>query len=148
MANIRYDALLLFDEPEQHLHPNAITQLIRGISSLLESFCSYAIIATHSPLIVRELVSDNVYVMTRENKFLSVAKIPIECFGEDIAILNDVIFGNRDQVKRFEEFIRKFVSDGNSYEDILKLIETDNIPLGLSAKLLIKRTISQLCNRS
>ena len=27
VSNIRYDSLLLFDEPETHLHPNAITAL-------------------------------------------------------------------------------------------------------------------------
>lgn len=146
VANIRYDALLMFDEPEQHLHPNAITRLINGISSLLEKFKSYAIIATHSPLIVRELVSENVYILTRDDTMLSVAKIPIECFGEDIATLNDVIFGNRDQEKRFEEFIDRFVRNGKSYTDILKMIETDHIPLGLNAKLMIKRLLQRYEN--
>ncbi len=141
VANIRYDALLLFDEPEQHLHPNAVTALMKGIYHLLEKFKSYAIIATHSPLIIRELVSDNVYILTRSSDLLSIAKICIECFGEDISILNDNIFGNKDQVKRFEEFIRRYVKKGNSYNDILDLIETDNIPLGLNAKLLIRREI-------
>ncbi|WP_228257175.1 AAA family ATPase [Acinetobacter sp. WCHAc060025] len=32
LANIRYDSLILFDEPETHLHPNAISQLIAFIN--------------------------------------------------------------------------------------------------------------------
>lgn len=30
-ANIRFDSLILYDEPETHLHPNAISQLINTI---------------------------------------------------------------------------------------------------------------------
>lgn len=50
ISNIRFDSLLLFDEPETHLHPNAITALMSAIYKLLDEFQSYAIIVTHSPL--------------------------------------------------------------------------------------------------
>ncbi|HEX4374725.1 MAG TPA: AAA family ATPase, partial [Puia sp.] len=66
IANIRFDSLLLFDEPETHLHPNAITELMQIIYHLVNEFQSYCIIATHSPLIIRELFSRNVYVLERE----------------------------------------------------------------------------------
>lgn len=148
VANIRNDALLLFDEPEQHLHPNAVTSLMNGISTLLEKFSSYAIIATHSPLIVRELVSENVFVMTRDDTMLSVARIPIECFGENVAVLNDVIFGNRDQKKRFESFVHRFVRQGYDYADILHMIESPDAPLSLTARLMIKRIIEHNSDRS
>jgi predicted ATPase len=52
-ANIRFDSLLLYDEPETHLHPNAITQLVNTIYELVNEFESYCIIATHSPLVIR-----------------------------------------------------------------------------------------------
>ena len=45
VANIRLDSLLLFDEPETHLHPNAISQLMNGIAELINEFESYCIIA-------------------------------------------------------------------------------------------------------
>ena len=53
IANIERESLLLFDEPELHLHPNAISNLLRTLNKMLEEFDSYAILATHSPLIVQ-----------------------------------------------------------------------------------------------
>lgn len=38
LANIRYDSLIIFDEPETHLHPNAISQLINSIHLLVKNF--------------------------------------------------------------------------------------------------------------
>lgn len=46
ISNKRFDSLLLFDEPETHLHPNAITELMLAIYKLLYEFQSYAIIVT------------------------------------------------------------------------------------------------------
>ena len=49
---------LLFDEPELHLHQNATANTMRMFYRLLEEFNSYAIIATHSPLIIQEIPSN------------------------------------------------------------------------------------------
>lgn len=49
LAKISFNSLIFFDEPETHLHPNAITELIAGLMFILETFQSFAIIATHSP---------------------------------------------------------------------------------------------------
>ena len=52
IATIEKESLLLFDEPELHLHPNAVANTLRMLYKLLEEYDSYAIFATHSPLIV------------------------------------------------------------------------------------------------
>lgn len=100
---------------EQHLHPHGITTLMRAIYDVLEQFESYAIIATHSPLVIREMLSDNVYTFERNEDFLSVAKIGIECFGEDVSVLSDVVFKNMEDQKKFERFIED-VADHNNYD--------------------------------
>lgn len=84
VANIRFDSLLLFDEPETHLHPNAITQLMNTIYELVNKFESFCIIATHSPLVVRELFSRNVYVVERHENTPSVRKIPLVLISSKI----------------------------------------------------------------
>ena len=65
IANIRYDSLIIFDEPETHLHPNAISQLINSIHSLADQFKSYCIIAPHSPIIVQGILSKNIFVINQ-----------------------------------------------------------------------------------
>lgn len=146
MANIRLDTLLLFDEPEQHLHPHGITTLMRAIYDVLEQFESYAIIATHSPLVIREMLSDNVYTFDRNDDFLSVAKIGIECFGEDVSVLTDIVFKNMADNKKYERFI-EYVAERNNYDydAIVKEIKGTHNNLGMGVRLLILSVINQNC---
>lgn len=65
-AEMRYDSLILLDEPETHLHPNAMSELICALDDMLQDYESCCIMVTHSPMLVRELSSDCVYVMERE----------------------------------------------------------------------------------
>lgn len=144
VANIRYDSLLLFDEPETHLHPNAITQLMNTIYSLVDEFQSYCILATHSPLVVRECFSRNVYVLERHENVPSVRKIAMESFGENLTILSEEVFGNKETPKHYKKLIRELVEKGMSYEEIVAYIESDDVPLGLNAKIYIKSIINTL----
>lgn len=144
IANIRYDTLLLFDEPEQHLHPHAITVLMKAICDVLEEFESYAIIATHSPLIVREMVSDNVYTLERIGNTLSVAKIGIECFGEDVSILSDVIFKNMSDEKKYEHFVESVAKKCHyDYAAIVDRLKGAHNKLGMNMRLLIRSVIDK-----
>lgn len=143
IANIRKDTLLLFDEPEQHLHPHGIMQLIRAIYTILEKFESYAIIATHSPLVIREMLSKNVFVFNREEDYLHVAKIGIESFGEDIAILNDIIFKNRSEDKQYEKYIEALVEEYGDYNKVVSALQNEHNELGLNTRLLIQSAIER-----
>lgn len=146
VANIRYDSLLLYDEPETHLHPNAITQLMNTIYELVEEFQSYCIIATHSPLVVRELFSKNVYVLDREDTSLSIRRIPLESFGENLSILTEEIFGNKGIPKQHKKILRELVDSGKPYEEIISLLEFDEIPLSLNSRIFIKSMINKRNN--
>lgn len=138
VANIRYDSLILFDEPETHLHPNAVSQLVNAISDLVNKFESYCIMATHSPLIIRELLSKNVLVIEREGNVASIRKIGIESFGENLTLLTDEVFGNRAIPKQHKIVIKKLVNDGKTYEEIVSLLESDSLPLSLNALMAIR----------
>ena len=90
IANIRYDSLIIFDEPETHLHPNAISQLINSIHSLADQFKSYCIIAPHSPIIVQGILSKNIFVIKNENKVLLL----LEWLGEMLVTCLSLIFSD------------------------------------------------------
>jgi energy-coupling factor transporter ATP-binding protein EcfA2 len=138
VANIRFDSLLLYDEPETHLHPNAITQLMNTIYQLVNEFQSYCIIATHSPLIIRELLSRNVFVLERFDNTSSVRRISIESFGENLTTLTEEVFGNREVPKQYKKIIEEFIGEGKTYEEILSLLEFDDLPLSLNARIYIR----------
>ncbi|MGL4914125.1 MAG: AAA family ATPase, partial [Romboutsia sp.] len=91
IANIENESLILFDEPETHLHPNAISNLMRMINKLLNEFNSYCIMTTHSPMIIQEIPSKYVRVIERNNDMAFIKRLSIESFGENITnIINDV----------------------------------------------------------
>ncbi|MGV0920880.1 AAA family ATPase [Empedobacter falsenii] len=143
VANIRYDSLLIYDEPETHLHPNAISQLVNAIHRLTEEFQSYCIFATHSPIIIRELLSNNVFIMEREGKVLSLRKPYSETFGENLTVITEDIFGNNEIPNQYKLILRKLVSTGKTYEEILKLISADDIPMSLNTRIYLKSIINE-----
>lgn len=143
IANIRYDSLLIYDEPETHLHPNAISQLINTIYELSRIFQSYCIIATHSPIIVQELFSKNVYIVEKESNVVTARKPLIETFGENLTMITEEIFGNRDIPNQFEKILLKLSETGKSFDEILSIIETENIPLSLNARIYLKSIINE-----
>jgi predicted ATP-dependent endonuclease of OLD family len=138
IANIRRDSLLLFDEPETHLHPNAISQLMNVIYELVNKFQSYCIITTHSPLIVQEVLSKSVKVIEKHENLVSVRQIAIESFGANLTTLTEEVFGNREIQKQYKKIINRMISNGKSYDDIVGILEREGFPLSINISLYIK----------
>jgi ABC-type lipoprotein export system ATPase subunit len=144
VAQIRLDSLILYDEPETHLHPNAISSLINTLFSLVHEFSSFCIIGTHSPLIIQEIHARDVYILDRKDLVASVRTLGQESFGENLSIITDEIFGNREIPRHYVQQLRLMVEQGKSYEEIVGLLEPDDdIKLSLNAKLFIKSLIAQ-----
>lgn len=94
-STIMPKSLILIDEPENTLHPPFISALIDAINMLATEQDSLVILATHSPLIVRELTKQNVIIMTNDENEESIKlNTPhIQTFAASIDTLNDYIFG-------------------------------------------------------
>lgn len=138
MAHIRRYSLILFDEPETHLHPTAITSMINAVHRLLKTYNSYGLIVTHSPIIIRELLSRNVLVMKRDGNQLSTYKIGIESFGENVSVLTNEVFGSEDIKPYYKRQIKELAELGAEYDEIVKEIQTEGIPLGLNLQMYVK----------
>ena len=134
IANIKEESLILFDEPEMHLHPNAIANLIRMLHTLLEINNSYAILATHSPIIVQEIPSDYVYVFERFKNTPIVRKLDIECFGENISTITQNVFDTIEVKGTYKDFLEK-ISQEKSFEEVLALF---NGRLSFNASTFLK----------
>lgn len=141
VANIRVDSLILYDEPETHLHPNAIVALMNSIYELVNEFESFCLIATHSPLVIRELFSKNVFVLKREDNVPSLQRIGIESFGENLGVLNDEVFGDRQVPKQYKKIIENFIEKGMNFNQIVDLLESPEAPLSLNARIYISNLI-------
>lgn len=84
--------LVLLDEPETHLHPPLLSSLLRGLRVCLEQFDGFAIIATHSPVVLQEIPSRYVNVLRRFGTISRTETPAIETFGETIGVITQTVF--------------------------------------------------------
>jgi predicted ATPase len=93
--HIENGSLLLIDEPETHLHPNLITDLVAMLNRILELSGSVAIVATHSAYLVREVPGSQVHVI-RENaeRLIEVVQPRLKTFGADVGSISNFVFGD------------------------------------------------------
>lgn len=133
IANIRSDSLILFDEPEMHLHPNAISHIVRMLDELLDEFDSYAIIATHSPIIIQEIPSECVRIFERNEDIPIIRQPNFECFGENLTTITKDIFGTRE-IKATYKAVFAELARTMSFEEIELLFKNR---LSLNAKIFL-----------
>ena len=137
-AEIRFNSLLLMDEPETHLHPQAISKLMKMLLRILEYYKSFCILATHSPLIIRELTSDCVYVMESIGMDRSVRFIGSESLGANLTTLTNEIFGINEENSYYVEKIKALKDDGKNEDEIISLIKSKTgHSVSLNLRLLI-----------
>jgi energy-coupling factor transporter ATP-binding protein EcfA2 len=105
IAAIETGSLLLLDEPETHLHPKFISDLIEVLYSLLKATKSIAIIATHSAYIVREVSRENVKILSLEDGILSFDTPRMQTFGASIDTISQFAFGDTNEQHHFQRVL-------------------------------------------
>lgn len=146
-AHIHISSLLVIDEPEVHLHPQLIEQFMAALEKILKRFRSYAIIVTHSPLIVREIAGSNVFVMSKmQGGIPSIAQVGIETFGSEPTELYTSIFNYDERVSLIARFTRQAVKKGATYEKILSYLSQYMPEIGLGARVLIRDIVNENIN--
>jgi len=92
---IENGTLLLFDEPETHLHPNLITQFVGLLDELLKMTSSFAVLATHSAYFVREVPSSQVLILKElDDGGIQVVPPRLKTLGADIGAISFFVFGD------------------------------------------------------
>jgi len=138
IANISDESIVLFDEPEIHLHPDALSSLVRAFHTLLKEFHSYAVLATHSPLILQQIPSKRVQVFRREGGYPIVTTLGIESFGENLTVITNEVFGTSGLYGNYQEQLRDLAAS-YSYEQIMGFFGGR---LGLNARAFLSSLYS------
>ena len=112
--------LVLFDEPESHLHPPLLAAFIRALSDLLIKRNGVAILATHSPVVLQEVPKQCVWKLRRHGLVVKVDRPVVETFGENVAVLTREIFGLDIAQSGFNALVREAVDDKGEYDAIVK----------------------------
>lgn len=134
-AAIEPGALLIFDEPEIHTHPTMLSLLMRQIHELLEQFDAFAILATHSPIVLQETPGRQVRVMQREGGYPLVTRYPGECFGEglDEIMRTGLELGPRQ--RNFTHHIKRLANERG-----IEAVEHELPNMGIPARLALRST--------
>ena len=156
-AHIHLSSLLVFDEPEVHMHPSFIMNFMPLLNRLLKEFKSFAIISTHTPLLIRELVQQNVYRMTLDSeRNPSIERVAFRTFGEDISVLYNNIFEYNETKSYFRQVIRQIITEIQNYiydnnivtrEDYINAITKQlckDMELGLSGRSAIRDIVYEM----
>ena len=129
IANIEDDSLLLFDEPENHIHPPLLSFLLTSIRRILYKYNSVVFISTHSPVIIQETFANNVYVIKRIEDGLTMTHPKIETFGANIGEITSEVFDltseNISYYKLFGSLYKKWMLNfSDNVESMLSEFES------------------------
>lgn len=133
IAYIEDESLVLFDEPETHLHPNAISKIVNIVYKILEKYNSYCILGTHSPIVIQQIPSASVVVFDRQGNIPIIRDLAIESYGENLTTITNEIFETLNVEESYKVEFEK-LSKIYSFEEIDKLFKKR---LSLNAKIYL-----------
>lgn len=132
-ANIRQNSLIVFDEMEVHLHPKAIRQMMSLLFKITKEFNSACILATHSSIVVQELLADNVTIIDKlQDGTPELRILNHESLAENLSVISDEIFGEASISPHYKTFIRTKAHDSDTLETLLKQLSSRNLPPSLA----------------
>lgn len=133
LAWLEPNSLVLFDEPETHLHPNAVASLFNVLTAALHEYESFAIIATHSPIVVQEIPAKRMIVFRRDGNLTTAEPLLLESFGESITELTRHVF----ETNEISTLYRRTLSRLAREEEIERTMERFERELSLSAEAFL-----------
>lgn len=144
VANIRKNTLILLDEPEVHLHPKGITAIINILNRICREFASCCILATHSSVIIQELLSRNVIIMDRQDDGSPVVRpMRVESLGENLTTITEDVFGRSQVSPYYKKVVKRLVEENDSIEDVLSVIQNQEVPVSMPLYMLIDKYFSE-----
>jgi len=136
LAWLQPESLVLFDEPETHLHPNAVANLFVVLTEILRAHKSYAVVATHSPIVIQEIPSNRVMVFTREEGETCADPLHFESFGESVAELTEHVFKTQEAESLYRRVLDR-IANKMPLEEALGLF-TNRLSMNAKSYLLAR----------
>jgi energy-coupling factor transporter ATP-binding protein EcfA2 len=114
LSVISQGSLIVLDEPETHLHPNFISEFMNLLHELLIATSSIALVATHSPYVVREVPTACVHVVERDANVPSIGKVHLKTLGASVSSISDAVFGDATVTKFHRILAEKLSAEGKA----------------------------------
>ncbi len=107
LAYIEKDSLILFDEPENHIHPPMLSFMMSAMRHILNRYNSVMLVATHSPVVAQEIFADNVYVVNNDGGSKSITHPSIETYGANISEITSEVFSLTTDVTNYYDVYKE-----------------------------------------
>ena len=135
VETVEEQTLILFDEPEAHLHPPLLSAFVRALSELLINRNGLAIIATHSPVVLQEVPKTCVWMLQRTGTEAKAERPQSETFGENVGVLTREVFALEVTQSGFHRLLSDAVITEHSFESA---VESFNNELGGEARAILR----------
>lgn len=136
LVHVQDRSLILLDEPETHLHPQLLSTLLACLSDILAASNSFAIIATHSPIVVQQVPSRSVSVLKRLDGMPYIEPPRFECFGENLTEIVRTVFESIEGDRDYEQVIDDLLARNNNDADAVE--QMFDRGMGLNARLYLR----------
>lgn len=113
---VRDRTLVLLDGPGLPL----LSALARALSGLLSGQGSAAVIATHSPVVLREVPRHCVWVLRRSGSVTRAGRPQAETFGENIGTLTSEVLGLEVTESGFYKKLAQAAARKRTYAEVLQ----------------------------
>ncbi|SEH12646.1 AAA domain-containing protein, putative AbiEii toxin, Type IV TA system [Sphingopyxis sp. YR583] len=123
-ANLQRHGLALIDEPETHLHPPLLAALMSSIRRLLGRLNAYAIVATHSPVVVQEALAAQVLILSGREPTIAMPP-QIETYGENVGALTREVFGYHPTAGDYRDVLDSLVKRSETVEEVEAFLGAD-----------------------
>jgi predicted ATPase len=141
---------LIWDEPENHLHPEWQIEFAKILVQIYRSGVP-VIVTTHSPLIIQSMQEVNLYTLRREDEKIIVEHSPVTNFSGCTVeeILRDTMKLDNDIHSDYLQNAYKMFDDGLDNNDVKKAREAYNTLIKIlhpnnPARRLLKLQLSQM----
>ncbi len=116
-------SIVLIDEPESHLHPPLLAALMHALRLILRRNDAFAVVATHSPVVVQETLARHIAIVRRSGDETRIVVPRIETYGESIGEITNEIFGLNADATDFHQTLAELVNAGLTLEKIESMFE-------------------------
>jgi len=121
VAHVSRNSLVLFDEPETHLHPPLTAALMHSVRLILTEVNACCVVSTHSPVVLQETLARHVRFVERKGDQVEIKSAVRETFGENVGLLTYEAFGLTAASTDFHEALDLLVRSNEDIEEIEKL---------------------------
>jgi ABC-type multidrug transport system ATPase subunit len=120
VAEIEEESLIILDEPELYLHPSMEIGLIEMLRHLLEETSSYALIASHSSVLAREIEKNSIRILRKVDGKTIVSPPSFETYGASLEKISKEVFDDSITDKPFEDDLDRLVKSTKSIKKVIK----------------------------